>query len=129
MPRYDAIHHDPPAPVATVTIRMSYSDASVSDILLLIDTGADITLLPRSAVQGLGAATQGQNQYEVIGFDGTRTTADSVELDMIFLRKSFRGRYLLTDEPHGILGRDVLAALKLTFDGPLQEWLESTRTT
>jgi hypothetical protein len=124
MPRYDATNYAPPAPVATVTIRSSDGITSIADVHLLIDTGADITLLPRSMVNRLGVKAISKNQYSLLGFDGTRSTADAVDLDMIFLRKVFRGRYLLTDAPHGILGRDVLAALKLTFDGPIQEWLE-----
>ena len=54
MPSYDASHFDPPAPVARVTLRNPQSGATVSDVLLLVDTGADITLLPRMAVERLG---------------------------------------------------------------------------
>jgi hypothetical protein len=94
------------------------------DIPLLIDTGADVTLLPRSAVIRLGVTPQSGTQYELMGFDGSRSVADAVELDVLFLNKAFRGRYLLTEEDHGILGRDVLASVRLSFDGPGQEWSE-----
>jgi hypothetical protein len=43
---YDAAHFDPPAPVAHVTLRNPHSGATVPDMLLLLDTGADLTLLP-----------------------------------------------------------------------------------
>ena len=43
---------------------------------------------------------------------------------MIFLQKAFRGKYLLIDDEHGILGRDVLSSIVLLFDGPGQEWSE-----
>ena len=46
---------------------------------------------------------------------------------MIFLRKAFRGRYLLTDHDHGILGRDVLAAVAILLDGPDQKWVEQPK--
>lgn len=124
MPRYDGARYDPPAPVARVGLRSFDGTHSIADVALLIDTGADITLLPRSAVERLGVTSQSGMQYELVGFDGTRSTADAVELDMLFLSKAFRGRYLLTDDDHGILGRDVLASLKLAFDGPGQEWSE-----
>ena len=40
MPSYDAAHYDPPAPVATVTLRDANTGASTSDVLLLLlDTG------------------------------------------------------------------------------------------
>src|SRR5690242_12704383 len=54
MPSYDAVSYDPPAPVAKVTLRHATSGTSVADVFLLLDTGADITLLPRSAVERLG---------------------------------------------------------------------------
>ena len=121
MPRYDAAGYDP-APVADVTLRPSGgSGPTVPNVGMLIDTGADVTLLPRAAVLRLGVRPQPGARYELVGFDGNRTTAEAVELEMIFLNKAFRGRYLLIDADHGILGRDVLAAVALLFDGPKQE--------
>ena len=35
---------------------------------------------------------------------------------MLLLNKSFRGRYLLTEDEQGILGRDVLAGLRMIFE-------------
>jgi hypothetical protein len=116
-----------PAPVAIVSLRRSNGgSAAVHDISMLLDTGADVTLLPRSAITRLGLAPQPGTQYELIGFDGVRAVADAVDLDMLFLNRAFRGRYLLTDDEHGIMGRDVLASLRLLFDGPAQAWSEQT---
>jgi hypothetical protein len=64
MPSYNASHFDPPAPVARVTLRNPHSGATVSDVLLLLDTGADITLLPRTAVAPLGVPLLAGQQYE-----------------------------------------------------------------
>jgi len=122
MPSYDASRYDPPAPVAIVTLRHSANQNSVGDVSLLIDTGADATLLPRWAITRLGITPQAGVGYELISFDGNRSKADAVDLDMLFLNKAFRGRYLISEDQHGILGRDVLAALRLTLDGPAQEW-------
>ena len=96
----------------------------------LIDTGADITLLPRSAVDRVGITPPpgAAAQYELIGIDGTRRLADAVDLDMLLLNKAFRGRYLLTDDAEGIIGRDVLASLRLLLDGPGREWSEQPVT-
>ena len=121
MPPYDSIDHDPPAPVAEVSLR-SAEGTAVSDVRLLIDTGADATLLPRDAIVRLGLRPDPALQYELVGFEGSRTYAQAVDLDMIFLRKAFRGRYLLTDDPRGILGRDVLASVAVLFDGPAEQW-------
>jgi hypothetical protein len=53
MPSSDTAHFDPPAPVARVTLRNPHSGATIPDVLLLVDTGADITLLSRTAVEPL----------------------------------------------------------------------------
>ena len=44
MPSYDALHYDPPAPIAQVMLRAA-DGATVPDVSLLLDTGADATLL------------------------------------------------------------------------------------
>jgi hypothetical protein len=123
MPSYDAIHYDPPAPVAQVMLRAA-DGATVSDLIMLLDTGADATLIPRSAVARLGINPDPAVQYELLGFDGSKSTTQAVDLDMIFLQKAFRGRYLIIDSDRGILGRDVLASVLLLFNGPAQEWLQ-----
>lgn len=125
MPSYDALHYNPPAPVAEVTLRAA-SGATVPNVLLLLDTGADTTLLPRGAINLLGITPDPALVYELIGFDGNHTTTQAVDLDMIFLNKAFRGRYLLTNDDRGILGRDVLASVTLLLNGPRNEWSQHT---
>jgi Aspartyl protease len=125
MPSYDAVHYDPPAPIAQVMLRAA-NGAVVSDVILLLDTGADATLLPRSAITRLGVTPDPALQYELVGFDGKRSTTQAVDLEMIFLQRAFRGRYLLIDEERGILGRDVLASLILLLNGPAGEWSQHT---
>jgi hypothetical protein len=121
MPSYDALNYDPPAPIAQVILRAA-NGTTAPDVLLLLDTGADTTLLPRSAIVRLGINPDPDLQYDLIGFDGTRSTTQAVDLDMIFLQKAFRGRYLLIDSDRGILGRDVLASVILLLNGPGQQW-------
>lgn len=127
MPSYDALRYDPPAPIGQVTLRAA-NGATAADVLLLLDTGADITLLPRGAVTRLGVNPDPALEYELVGFDGSRTTTQAVDLDMIFLHKTFRGRYLLIDNDRGILGRDVLASVRVILNGPGQEWSEQSIT-
>ncbi len=124
MPNYDASHFDPPVPVASVTLRNPHSGATVSDVQLLLDTGADVTLLPRMAVERLGVPLLVNEQYELMGFDGSRSFARVVMLDVLFLRRAFRGRYLLTEVEPGILGRDILNHVMVLLDGPRQQWSE-----
>jgi hypothetical protein len=46
---------------------------------------------------------------------------------MHFLNRVFRGRYLVTDEQIGILGRDVLNHVAVLLNGPRQEWSEQSQ--
>ena len=124
MPSYDASHHDPPAPVASVTLRDPDNPAAVADHVLLMDTGADVTLLPRAAIERLGVKSAADEHYELAAFDGTKSLASVAVVDMIFLNRVYRGRYLLIDAERGVLGRDVLNHLSLLLDGPGQQWSE-----
>ncbi len=124
MPPYDASHFAPPAPLARVTLRHVHTGATVTDVELLVDTGADITLLPRTAVERLGVAPLVDQQYALRGFDGNTSVAPVVVLDMIFLRRAFRGRYLLIEAERGIVGRDILNHVIVLLDGPQQQWSE-----
>ena len=89
---------------------------------MLLDTGADVSLLPRSQFAAL--ASPGDKQYELEAFDGTRSAAPAVTVELQFQGKSFRGQFLLIDGWHGILGRNVLNSVSLMFDGPSREWGE-----
>ncbi|MBI2924976.1 MAG: retroviral-like aspartic protease [Verrucomicrobia bacterium] len=124
MPAYDAIRFAPPAPVALVTLRNAASAASVSDVPMLLDSGADVTLLPRLAVERLGLSLDPEAVYELLSFDGRRSSAQAVHADLVFLSRTFRGRFLLTDQACGILGRDILNHLALLLDGPNASWQE-----
>ena len=126
MPSYDTSRFNPPAPLVSVTLRSLQTDVSVSGVELLLDTGADITLVPRLALETLDSSALTGEQYELVGFDGSRSHAFVARLDMIFLGRTYRGRYLITEEPMGILGRDILNHAILLLDGPQQLWTEHT---
>lgn len=127
MPKYDAENFDPPAPVAQVSVRNPETGTSLSNVPMLIDTGADVTLLPAYIVEQLGMKPARDVTYEIQGFDGEPKLAHMVELELIFLGKKFSGQFLLIDQPIGILGRNVLNVLSITFDGPRGKWDEHKR--
>ena len=52
MPAYDAMIFDPPAPVARVNLRCG--TMNWLEVPMLIDSGADVTLIPQSALDHLG---------------------------------------------------------------------------
>ena len=124
MSKYNAEHFDPPAPVAYVTIRNPATGASLHDILMLIDTGADATALPRIQVEELGIKADTGKSYEVVGFDGESRLLGMAVLELEFLNRKFNGQFLLLDQPFGILGRNILNNLHLVLDGPRSTWKE-----
>lgn len=94
---------------------------------MLIDTGADATLLPTAAIEKLGLKAEEDRSFEVQAFDGDNKVLKVVKRDLLVLNKTFRGDYLLIDRPTGILGRNILNHLRLLFDGPRKEWEEQKR--
>jgi hypothetical protein len=63
MPKYNIEHFDPPAPVAYVTLRNPATGALLSNVPMLIDTGADTTLLPVYAVEQIGIVLSRQKVW------------------------------------------------------------------
>ncbi len=126
MPMYDTTSFDPPAPLAYVTLRHSATKASCTNVPMLLDTGADVTLIPRQAANFLNLSATTDSQYELMGFDGTISVASVVKLELVFCKRTFRGQFLVIDQPWGILGRNVLNAVPLIFDSPDLSWAEYT---
>lgn len=122
MPTYDSSRFNPPAPVALVSLRNLESGAAKADVPMLLDTGADVTLLPGSVMTGLGVALLPDKSYELIGFEGQESKAYAVRAEMIFLGLTFRGQFLIVEQEWGIIGRNVLNAVSLTLDGPNLKW-------
>jgi hypothetical protein len=119
---YDAAQFDPPAPLAYVTVKSDRLGIVIQDVPMLLDTGADVSLLPRSHVAAL--ASPDARQYELEAFDGTKSTAPAITAELQLLGKSFRGEFLLIEGWHGVLGRNVLNNLSILLDGPSRTWAE-----
>jgi len=124
MPAYDASLFNPPAPAARVSLRNPMSGIVISEVPMLLDTGADVTLLPQPFVEQLGIAIDFQKGYELMGFDGSLSVARYVEADLLFLSRAFKGRFLLINQEWGLIGRDVLNHVSLLFDGLRLDWTE-----
>jgi len=127
MPSYDREGFDPPAPLATVALLTQDRRRSLSDVAMLIDSGADVTLLPASAVGQLGLEADLRHGYGLMGFDGTKSIAKSVRCGLVLLGQVYWGTYLVIDDPCGILGRDVLNHVSLLLDGPSLSWQEAVK--
>jgi hypothetical protein len=92
---------------------------------MLVDTGADLTLIPLASIYRLGALIE-PDGYELRSFDGTRSVAQAARLHLDVFGKTFEGKFLTVDQEWGLLGRDVLNKFVLVFDGPRLTW-EQTR--
>lgn len=119
MPRHALdVTWTPPAPI--IDIGVGYPDQP-SDIVerarALVDTGSDITVLPKSLFDQLALPQVGQ--VTVAGFDsearpepafGVVITIDGCDPVAV--------RAIVHDDEETILGRDVLQHVKVTVDSP-----------
>lgn len=126
MPDYDSELFTPPAPLARVTPRNPESGATQTDVPMLLDTGADVSLIPQASISSLALTAVLDMHYELVGFNGSSSLAQVVRVELIFLERTFRGQFLLTEQDWGILGRNILNAVPLLFNGPRLIW-ESPR--
>jgi gag-polyprotein putative aspartyl protease len=125
MPAYDDRYFSPPAPLALVALRHPGDRTIVvRDVPMLVDSGADVSLIPERSMSALGLMPEPSAAYEVTAFDGRKSIAHVVNLDMLFLRRAFRGRFLVGNQEWGVLGRDILNHVCVLLDGPGLCWEE-----
>ncbi len=110
---YDA-SLDPPAPMVPVRIAGPVGDQAVM-LPMLVDTGADCTLIPASIARQLGLP-----QIDVIGLTGVgggkrRTAVHAASVELGGLRMLAR---IVAFADEAILGRDILNQAVVTLDGP-----------
>lgn len=99
MPAYDATRFNPPAPLARGTLRNPETGATWSDVEMLLDSGADVTLVPERARTVLALSLIQDKHYELAGLDGSTSLVSPVRLELLFAGRSFRGQFLLIDQP------------------------------
>jgi predicted aspartyl protease len=122
MPNYDSNYFNPPAPLAFVTLRDSTTGNVITDVPMLLDTGADATLLPESYVSKLKILPIQGLFFEIVDANNKSTLSQVVRLEMIFEGKTFRGDFLLIEQAWGIIGRNILNSLPFIFNGPKLLW-------
>jgi hypothetical protein len=123
MPAYDDRLFSPAAPVVHVELRGVQSGKTQSEILMLIDSGADVTLVPKAAVDSL-ELERSSTRFELIAFDGAKSESEEIHAELAFLGRVFRGRFLVIDDEVGILGRHILNHVCIVLDGPNLQWDE-----
>lgn len=115
--------YDPPAPFAEIVLRNIQTGKRSEKLKVLLDTGADISLLPLSAIKKLKIPPTNES-VQLFGFNESQTISEIYNLQIIFLGKRVTGNYCAVDDTTGILGRDVLNEFCLTFEGKNLEWKE-----
>ena len=114
--RYDT-SLQPPAPVVDVVIRNPYASGPEYGCRALLDTAAEISVVPQSAVETLLVAEA--QRISARSWDGSRQEALTY-----IVRIEFEGgvvpfvEAVAADRPTALLGRDVLNLLRLLLDGP-----------
>jgi len=116
--------YNPPAPLAKIKLRNPKSLEIIADVPMLLDTGSDITLLPKSFCEIIGAEISDTKFLELEGFNESTSIAFYVYIEFIFLNKLFRGNFLVYEQDEGIIGRDVLNEFSILFDGVNLDWKE-----
>ncbi len=119
--KYDG-SFEPPAPIAKIAARNVKTGERARDISVLLDTGSDVSLLPKSVLGSLGISPLPNESYRLEGFDGSQISAEVFYLQVVFLGNRFTGKYCVIDDEIGILGRDVLNEFAILFDGKNLEW-------
>lgn len=123
MTAYDDQQYQPPAPVASLTLRtLDDRSLTVSNVLAVSDTGADVTLLPRWAVEQLGLTPRPTRASPSPGSTAAATRPKPSSWKWPSRSAAFSGRYALIDQPHGVVGRNLLNYFRLLFDGPALTW-------
>ena len=113
---------NPPAPFVHVTLHRAVGDEAISDLPAQLDTAADLTVVPLRLIEELELVPL--DAVPVLGFGGIL-----VDVPTFLVRLSLRGGEPLTlkvlgsrDEPHILLGRDVLNRHRFVLDGQALFW-------
>jgi predicted aspartyl protease len=108
----------PPAPFVHVTIQPPEGAIASSDLPALLDTAADITVIPDRVAVELRLIPL--DEMPIGGFDG-RVSGVSTYLVQLAMREytpTIIRVVASRDEPYVLLGRDVLNGYRVVLDGP-----------
>lgn len=116
---YDAAY-DPPAPVIEMGISHHSANSPQQTVTALVDSGADVTMIPLDLLKQSGASYVEQRSLR--GVTGATIQVHryvaAIHLGNEILRGiRVVGHGTLTD---AIVGRDVLNRLRMTLDGPAE---------
>jgi predicted aspartyl protease len=105
---------DPPAPFAEIVLRNAQTGERSAKVRMLLDTGADISLLPLKTIEQMKFKASTETVH-LFGFDESQSVAEIYNLQIIFLGKRVSGNYCAIADETGILRRDVLNDFTILF--------------
>lgn len=105
---------EPPAPVVPVRISGPIGEDAVM-LPMLVDTGADCTLVPASMIRQLGLPAIDTIVLTGVGGARRRATVHAAAIELGGLRLLAR---VVAFADEAILGRDILNQVVVTLDGP-----------
>ncbi|MEA1964494.1 MAG: hypothetical protein U9O41_05130 [Candidatus Aerophobetes bacterium] len=115
---YDNHHYNPPAPVLPITMHVPGDSTKQVTTEALVDTGTDITCLPRALINALSAECA--SSYNVFGINGVSIGfANSYFLEFEITTTKIVEVIAVGDEP--ILGRNLINEFALQLHGPTQK--------
>jgi len=98
---------NPPAPVLEVSLSLPINPGDIIKIPALLDSGADMTVIPRTVVQQL--QLKYVDEIPAVGFDGNVKNTFVYSAKIIFDKLGeFIIRVITCENDHALIGRDIL---------------------
>lgn len=108
---------DPPAPVLLVRIGSGAEERPAAVLRMLVDTGADCTLVPLQLARSLGLPLVDKFQLQGVGGRPQPAPVFAARLQIGTFARLVR---VVGFGDEALIGRDVLNQLVLRIDGPAQ---------
>jgi len=114
---YDTSKFNPPAPVLEVSLSCPISQEGIIKIPALLDSGADMTVIPQNIAQQL--QLRYVDEVSVAGYNGIIKTVFVYSAKIIFDNLGdFIIRVITSDSDHVFIGRDILNKWSVFLKGP-----------
>ena len=117
--QYERAHYDPPAPVLDITVkpRPTANEQTGVMIRVLVDSGADATMLPEELLMAIGAIKVDRRRSRgVYGYVRTVSVyLVDIQIDSLLVPSVQAIGISQDDEP--LIGRDILNHLIVTLGG------------
>ncbi len=113
---YDTNNFNPPAPVLEVSLSSPISQEGIIKILALLDSGADITVIPQNIAQQLHLKYV--DEISATGYNGITRKVFVYSAKIIFDNfGDFIIRVITSNSEHALVGRDILNRLSVFLKG------------